>query len=73
MNRCEKIVLIATVIALFLTNPPVLNIVNSYCKSNPLTMGWPTIWIYLTGVWTVVIVIFGIMVSKEKTDDQEVA
>ncbi len=73
MNRCEKTVLIATVIALFFTNPPFLNIVNSYCKSNPLTIGWPTIWIYLTGVWTVVIVIFGIMVSKEKTDDQEVA
>lgn len=69
MNRSEKTVLIATLVAIFLSNPPVLNIVNSYCKNNPLTFGWPTLWLYLTVVWTAVIIIFGIMVSKEKTDE----
>jgi hypothetical protein len=73
MNRYEKVVLISTVIAIFFTNPPILNIVNNYCKSNPLIFGWPTIWLYLTAVWTVVICIFAVMVSKEKSDDQEVA
>ncbi len=35
------------IIALLMTNPPILNLINGYAKSVPLTMSWPTLWLWL--------------------------
>lgn len=60
----EKIFYAITILAIILSNPPILNIVNEYCKTHPLTLGFPTFWLYLEIVWTIVIVSFAIAALK---------
>ncbi|MCD6114527.1 MAG: hypothetical protein J7J78_04440 [Thermoprotei archaeon] len=60
----EKIFYIIIILAIILSNPPILNIVNEYCKTHPLTLGFPTFWLYLEIVWTIVIVAFAIAAIK---------
>ncbi len=74
MTIMEKILIIVTLIAILLSNPPILSYVNEYCKTHLLTLGIPTLWLYLTSIWTVVIVVFAITVAttKEKEVEKEV-
>lgn len=66
----EKILIVATLIAIILSNPPILNYVNEYCKVNPLTFGLPTLWLYLTLIWSIVIVLFVVTAVKTKKEDE---
>ncbi len=60
----EKIFYVIIILAIILSNPPILNIVNEYCKTHPLTLSFPTFWLYLEIVWTIVIVSFAIAALK---------
>lgn len=42
-------IIVATYFAftLLMTNPPVVNWISKYAESNPLVMGWPTVWVWL--------------------------
>ncbi|RLF82209.1 hypothetical protein DRN44_04515 [Thermococci archaeon] len=71
MTTGEKIFFFIVLVALILSNPPVLTYVNNYCKTHPLTLGLPTFWVYLTSVWTVVIVAFGIAAWKLEAWNKE--
>jgi cell division protein FtsL len=66
MSKGEKFLIWAMIAAILLSNPPILIWVNAICKAKPLIFGWPTLWVYLTTVWTAVIVVFVYAVSKEK-------
>lgn len=60
----EKIFYTIVILALIASNPPVLSLVNEYCKVHPLTLGVPTFWLYLEIVWTIVIISFVIAALK---------
>lgn len=34
-------------LTLLMTNPPVINLVSKYVETKPLTLGWPTLWVWL--------------------------
>lgn len=46
-SRNEKFVYGVFILVLIMVNPPILNIVNSYVLENPLTLGWPTMFVWL--------------------------
>lgn len=73
MTTGEKIFFLIVLVALILSNPPVLSYVNNYCTTHPLTLGLPTFWVYLTSVWTVVIIAFGIAAWKLEAWNKEPA
>ncbi|MCS7108869.1 MAG: hypothetical protein RMH77_07360 [Sulfolobales archaeon] len=54
----EKILVVAIIAAILLSNPPILTYVNEYCKTSLLTYGVPTLWLYLTSIWGAVVVLF---------------
>ncbi len=58
MNPVEKVLVVVVIAAILLSNPPILNYVNDYCKTALLTFGVPTLWLYLTTIWSVVILMF---------------
>jgi len=60
----EKIFYTIVILAIIASNPPILNLVNEYCKDHPLTWGIPTFWLYLEIIWTIVIVSFVIAAFK---------
>jgi hypothetical protein len=66
MTLGEKVLITIVIIAIILSNPPILNIVNEYCKTHPLTLGFPTLWLYLEVIWTIVIISFAIAALKIK-------
>jgi|GEM_PF-1150701 len=66
MTLGEKVLITIVIIAIILSNPPILNIVNEYCKTHPLTLGLPTLWLYLEIIWTIVIISFAIAALKIK-------
>jgi hypothetical protein len=66
MTLGEKVLITIVIIAIILSNPPILNIVNEYCKTHPLTLGFPTLWLYLEIIWTIVIISFAIAALKIK-------
>ena len=35
------------IVTLLMTNPPVVNLINKYAETTPLTLGWPTLWVWL--------------------------
>mgnify|MGYP006910580472 CR=1 FL=1 len=71
MKKSEKIFAAICIIGLLMVNPPILNVVNSYAKANPLTAGWPTLWIWLEFWYTAVIASFLIAVVKIKNWQKE--
>ena len=73
MTTGEKIFFFIILIALILSNPPVLIYVNNYCKTHPLTLGLPTFWVYLTSVWSIVILAFAIAAWKIEAWNKEPA
>lgn len=46
------------IFAILMVNPPVLGFVNTYCVANPLTFGWPTMFLWLEFWYVVMIVDF---------------
>jgi len=64
MSLGEKIFYIIVILAILLSNPPILNFVNEYCKMHPLTLGVPTFWLYLEVIWSIVIISFAIAALK---------
>lgn len=46
-KREKLIVIVFFLITLLMTNPPIVNVVNSYAQTKPLILGWPTLWIWL--------------------------
>lgn len=51
----EKFFYFVMFVSIVMTNPPILTIVNDYCKINPLTWSFPTMWLWLE-VW------YGVMI-----------
>lgn len=68
MSPMEKILVVVVFIAILLSNPPILNYVNEYCKKSLLTFGVPTLWLYLTLIWSAVIVVFAITAATTKEE-----
>ena len=54
----EKVFYFVMLVSLLMTNPPVLTMVNDYCKVNPLTWSFPTMWLWLEAWYCVMIVDF---------------
>lgn len=46
----ENIYKFIFILVLIMVNPPVISMINSYAIKNPLTFGYPTLWVWLQ-VW----------------------
>lgn len=57
LRRETALVFVALAIPLVMTNPPVIGWVNDYATGTPLTLGQPTLWLWLE-VW------FGVMLVE---------
>jgi len=66
--RKESIlVVVFFVVTLLMTNPPVVYWVSRYAESVPLTLGWPTLWVWLQFWYLVMIgglVLFGLKLKS---------
>ncbi|MCJ7690652.1 MAG: hypothetical protein MUO60_15240 [Clostridiaceae bacterium] len=73
LSRNEKFVYGVFILVLIMINPPILNIVNSYVLENPLTLGWPTMFIWLEFWYLVAIIDFfvGIITIKSWKKDYD--
>lgn len=60
---------IVLVFSVLMVNPPVLPLVNDYCIANPLTSGWPTLFIWLEFWYVVMIADFLIAAARLKAWD----
>lgn len=58
LSKGEKIVYVILIISLIMLNPPFINLVNNYAKNKPLTMNFPTLWLWLQLWYTVSIAAF---------------
>lgn len=56
LRRENILVFVALGIPVVLVNPPFIGWVNDYAASNPLTLGQPTIWLWLE-VWFAVMLV----------------
>lgn len=45
-------------LSILMVNPPILPVVNDYCRARPLTLGWPTLWLWLEFWYGVMILDF---------------
>jgi hypothetical protein len=52
-RRESRIIWIFFLITILMVNPPILTWLNVWFKAHPLVGGWPTLWLYLT-FWYVV-------------------
>lgn len=67
----EKVLIAAAIIAVLLSNPPIITYINDYCKTSLLVLGVPTLWLYLTSIWSTVILIFIIAATVTKEEEEE--
>lgn len=58
ISKGEKKVYAILIISLIMLNPPVLNIVNNYAKTKPLTWNYPTLWLWLQLWYLIAIITF---------------
>lgn len=58
---------IILIISLVMLNPPILNIINKYAYKNPLTFGFPTLWVWLEFWYIVLIIDFLVSAIKLKS------
>lgn len=52
------------IISVIMVNPPVVYWFNDYCVANPLTCGWPTMFLWLEFWYTVMVIDFLICAWK---------
>ena len=57
------------IISVLMVNPPIVYLVNDYCVEHPLTLGWPTMFLWLEFWFTVMVVDFVIAAWKLKAWD----
>lgn len=50
------------IVTFLMTNPPIVNLVNKYAETKPLTLGWPTLWVWLQ-FWYLVMIAGAILFS----------
>jgi len=67
LSKGEKIVYALLILSLVMLNPPVLNVINSYAKKNPLTLNYPTLWLWLQLWYIVAIAAFLVGAIKIKS------
>lgn len=63
VRRETLLVLGGLAIPLVLANPPVIGLINAYAATQPLTLGVPTVWLWLEiwyGVMLIELVIFAV-------------
>ena len=60
---------IVLIFSVLMVNPPVVYLVNNYCVSHPMTLGWPTMFLWLEFWYVVMVVDFIIAASKLKAWD----
>lgn len=70
-SRGEKLFYLVLVVSLIMVNPPVLGFVNNYAASTPITLGLPTIWLWLQFWYVVMIVAFIVSAVKLKSWKKE--
>ncbi|MQA06703.1 MAG: hypothetical protein GEV07_29705 [Streptosporangiales bacterium] len=56
LRRDTIVVVVALGIPLLLVNPPIIGWVSDYAASNPITLGQPTIWLWLE-LWYAVMLV----------------
>jgi hypothetical protein len=57
---------VVLVISVLMVNPPIVYLVNDYCVANPITFGWPTMFLWLELWYTVMVVDFLVAAIKLK-------
>jgi len=57
------------IISVLMVNPPIVYLVNDYCVANPLTFGWPTMFLWLEFWYTVMVIDFVVAAWKLKAWD----
>ena len=60
---------VVLVISVLMVNPPIVYLVNDYCVANPITFGWPTMFLWLEFWYTVMVGDFLIAAWKLKAWD----
>ncbi|HEX6988262.1 MAG TPA: hypothetical protein VF282_02240 [Bacillota bacterium] len=53
IKRENRLVWVFFLVTVLMVNPPILYWLNGWFQARPLLMGWPTLWLYLT-FWYVV-------------------
>ena len=57
------------VVSVLMVNPPIVYLFNDYCVENPITFGWPTMFLWLELWYTVMVVDFIVAAAKLKAWD----
>lgn len=57
------------VVCVLMVNPPIVYLFNDYCEANPITFGWPTMFLWLEFWYTVMVVDFIVAAIKLKAWD----
>lgn len=57
---------IILVAAVLMVNPPIVYLINGYCSAHPITLGWPTMFLWLEFWYTVMVVDFVVGALKLK-------
>ena len=57
------------VVSVLMVNPPIVYLFNDYCVENPITFGWPTMFLWLEFWYTVMVVDFIVAAIKLKAWD----
>ena len=60
---------VVLVVSVLMVNPPILPFVNRFCEANPITIGWPTLFLWLEFWYGVMIVDFLVGAIKLKAWD----
>ncbi|MDO5016024.1 MAG: hypothetical protein Q4E09_03345 [Eubacteriales bacterium] len=74
LSKGEKAVHLMFIISLIMANPPILGLVNNYAKDNPLTFGYPTMWVWLEFWYAVAIAAFligALTIRNWQTEEQD--
>ena len=57
------------IVSVLMVNPPIVYLFNDYCVENPITFGWPTMFLWLEFWYTVMVVDFLVAAIKLKAWD----
>ncbi len=64
MSRGEKIFYSVIILMVIMCNPPVMAFVNKWAIKKPITLGFPTFWVWLQFWYIIGVVAFLIAVIK---------
>ncbi len=57
---------IVLIVSVLMVNPPIVYLFNNYCVAHPITLGWPTMFLWLEFWYTVMVIDFVVCALKLK-------